>query len=116
MQHKFILRKRFQGLGHKKKPNPKIPFKFVEQNEIPPNNKSTLLVWEEDWGYEVMESFLAHQHITDDLKTFGFSRIKAWIFLQKHKGDQSETNEQNKTEATSKISKRKRKKLSGKNK
>lgn len=116
IMHDFIFYKKFEGIEHRKKPNPKIPFKFVEDKKIPPNDRSILLIWEEDWGYQVMESFLAHQHINDDIKRLGYPRIKAWLFLQKEKGVQDDERKKNRTKTRSETTKRKRRKVSEKNK
>jgi len=80
----MAIRKRSEGLGSKIKPNSKIPFKNSTKQK-PPNDKSVLLIWEEDWGYEVIESFLAFQHINDDIYRLGKPRIKYWTFLEKEK-------------------------------
>jgi hypothetical protein len=70
------------GYGKATKPNPKIPFKLTTE-KIPPNNRSVLLIWEKNWGYDIIESYLVHQHVQDDLKLLGKPRITHWLILEK---------------------------------
>ena len=80
--------KRSEGLGKAIKPNSKIPFKLTTKT-LPPNNRSVLLVWEKNWGYDVVESYLVYQHVLADIKRQNEPRITHWLFLEKEKEDGS---------------------------
>ncbi len=94
------------GLGNQPQPNSKIPFKSTTKT-LPPNDKSILLIWENKWGYDVIESFLVHQHVIEDMKTLGYARITHWLMLEKEKGGFYER-EKNSSETTGKERTKKR--------
>lgn len=96
-----------QPLGKKSTPNSKIPFKLTT-DKLPPEDKSVLLIWEKDWGYNVRASYLVHQHVKNDIKILGKPRITHWLMLEKIKGDHDER-EKDSTKTAGKKGKKKRK-------
>ncbi len=89
---------RHYEMGTSCTPNKKIPFKLTT-DKLPPEDNSVLLIWEKEWGYEVIFSRLVYQHVLNDLKTLGKPRITHWLMLEKEKGDVDETEENSKKTA-----------------
>ncbi len=102
----FHSKTKHTGLGFQSQPNSKVPFKSTTKT-LPPNDKSILLIWEDKWGYDVIESFLVHQHVIEDIKTLGYARITHWLILEKEKGDFCER-EKNSSETAGKERTKKR--------
>ena len=65
-----------------KGPNPKIPFKHIDE-KLPPNDRSIILTWHELYGYNTEIAFIFLQHHKHDQEFLGKPRVTHWLLLER---------------------------------
>ena len=55
---------------------------FSVKEKLPPkNSKTQILVWEEEWEYDVRPACIVYDHILNDYQFFKNTRVKYWGFI-----------------------------------
>ncbi len=79
-------RKRNRKTKSPKQDKAKPPYTEIKlipvADKYPPDTKEKIITWEGKWGYDIQISGVVLDHILDDKKTRGYSRIRYWGKLE----------------------------------